>query len=43
MIAGFNYNEAAAFLPFDPNDTTAPNGTDTGAGGLACGVKREIV
>ncbi|KAK4120629.1 alpha/beta-hydrolase [Parathielavia appendiculata] len=38
LITGFTYNEAAAFLPFDINATTAPNGTTApGAGGLACG------
>jgi hypothetical protein len=41
MIAGFTYNEAAAFLAFDPNATTPPNATVPGTAGLACGVKRE--
>ncbi|KAK4150340.1 acetylcholinesterase [Chaetomidium leptoderma] len=44
LITGFTYNEAAAFLPFDINATTAPDGAAApGSGGLACGVTREIV
>jgi hypothetical protein len=42
LITGFTYNEAAAFLPFNINATAPPNGTSPGAGGLACGVRREI-
>ncbi|KAK5659085.1 hypothetical protein OQA88_1174 [Cercophora sp. LCS_1] len=41
VIAGFTYNEPAAFLLFDPDATAAPNATTPGADGLACGVKRE--
>ena len=41
MIAGFTYNEAAAFLDFDPNATTPPPPTVPGTAGLACGVKQE--
>ena len=41
MIAGFNFNEAAAFLTFNPADTSPPPATVPGTSGLACGVKNE--
>ncbi|KAH6649548.1 Alpha/Beta hydrolase protein [Chaetomium tenue] len=43
LITGFTYNEAAAFLPFNINATTPPDGAGApGAGGLACGSRREM-
>lgn len=42
LIAGFTYNEAAAFQPFDANATAPPNTTQSSLGaGLSCGAKRE--
>lgn len=42
MITGYNFNEVAAFLPFDPNATAPPPDPPlSGARGLACGVLNE--
>lgn len=43
MIAGYTYNEPAAFLAFDPSATSPPAPTVPGTEGLACGIKREVL
>lgn len=40
MITGYNFNEGAAFLPFDPDATAPPEGAPGGMG-LGCGVVSE--
>ncbi|KAK3995336.1 acetylcholinesterase [Cladorrhinum sp. PSN332] len=42
-IGGFMYNEAAVFLPFDPDATTAPTPVPVpGVEGLWCSIKQEV-
>ncbi|KAK4142476.1 acetylcholinesterase [Dichotomopilus funicola] len=42
MITGYNFNEGAAFLPFDPDATAPPAGGGIpGGNGLGCGVVTE--
>ena len=43
LIAGYTYNEPAAFLAFDPNATSPPAPTVPGTEGLACGITREVL
>ncbi|KAK1836828.1 acetylcholinesterase [Podospora conica] len=43
LIAGYTWNEPAAFLEFDPLATSPPAPTVPGTEGLACGIKREAL
>ncbi|KAK5653192.1 hypothetical protein OQA88_9090 [Cercophora sp. LCS_1] len=43
FIGGFMFNEAAVFLPFDPDATTAPTPVPVpGVEGLWCSIKHEV-